>query len=191
MRSDHSLFSPVSKVALVMACVSSGAVSSMISIARGDLTPLGVVQRGSYGASAEDGFGSTPRAVASESFDVGEAGNVDHGPTVLDVRQGPARGTSSFNYHTVWTPNEIRGSDSMAVTAEWDDPDGGGGGDYEAGASGAGQSTFSYSFNPTEDECWTLTFTVSGTGGVQVFADDGDDSIFGAGTGPNQTTVSG
>ncbi|MFA6046346.1 MAG: hypothetical protein WC718_15285, partial [Phycisphaerales bacterium] len=42
-----------------------------------------------------------------------------------------------------------------------------------------------------EDECWTLTFTVSGTGGVQVFADDGDDSIFGAGTGPNQTTVSG
>jgi hypothetical protein len=57
--------------------------------------------------------------------------------------------------------------------------------------SATAQSRFTFAFVPTQDECWTLSYVLSGRAGLRVFADDGDDSILGVGTSENQTTVSG
>lgn len=165
---------------------------AMLSTASADLTLLFTRSWGQYGAgaSAED---SEPRVSDSDldSFDVNVAANVSRGPTLLEASVGTARGRCSFNYRTVWTPTEIRGSDSIAV-------DGQAGFFqqdqihlYPADAGGGAESGFTFNFEPTEDECWTLTFTIAGTGGIRVYADDGDDSILGVGTAPNETYVSG
>ncbi|MDX2117751.1 MAG: hypothetical protein SFY96_06165 [Planctomycetota bacterium] len=161
------------------------------SIASADLTLLYTKAYGHYGASAKCEDSEPPASDSqNDSFEITLAANVSRGPSILSASVGTARSNCSFNYRTVWTPAEIRGSDSMAIDAQtgvlFQDPH-----TYIADAGASAESGFTYNFTPTHNECWTLTFSIAGTGGIRVYADDGDDSILGAGTGPNETYVSG